>query len=209
EPALSITKKATPTTYSKVGEVISYKIVATNTGNVTLSNVSVEDKPALEGFSCSPSIPATLAPGASITCTGTHTITQADLDAGKIEDTACTTATGAKEACASTEQKAEPKPKLSITKKASPSTYRKVGDVISYEIVASNTGNVTLSGVSVEDKPALDNFKCSPSIPATLAPGASITCTGTHTITQADLDAGKIEDTACTTASGAKEACAS
>src|SRR5439155_5710200 len=103
EPKLSITKQASPTTYSKVGELISYTIVATNTGNVTLSNVSVEDKPTLEGFSCSPSIPATLAPGASITCTGKHTVTQADLEAGKLSDTACVSATGASEQCASVE----------------------------------------------------------------------------------------------------------
>src|SRR5438094_5327794 len=95
EPKLSITKEASPKTYSKVGDVITYTIVATNTGNVTLNNVFVEDEPALEGFSCSPAIPTTLAPGKSITCTGTHKITQADLDAGKVEDTACTSATGA------------------------------------------------------------------------------------------------------------------
>jgi hypothetical protein len=80
-----------------------YTIVATNTGNVTLSNVSVEDKPALEGFACSPSIPTTLAPGKSITCTGKHTVTQTDLEAGKLSDTACVSATGASEQCASLE----------------------------------------------------------------------------------------------------------
>src|SRR5205823_322097 len=118
-------------------------------------------------------------------------------DAGKVEDTACTTATGAKEACATREVPGKQEPKLSITKEASPTTYSKVGDVITYTIVATNTGNVTLSNVSVEDKPALEGFACSPSIPATLAPGKSITCTGKHTVTQADLEAGKLSDTAC------------
>ena len=41
-------------------------------------NVTVSDMPALEGFSCIPSIPAAeLAPGKSITCTGTHAISAA------------------------------------------------------------------------------------------------------------------------------------
>src|SRR5437763_5913570 len=124
KPHLKITKEASPTTYSKVGDVISYTIVATNDGNVTLSNVSVKDEPALEGFSCSPTIPTTLAPGKSITCTGSHTITQADLDAGKLADTACVSATGAPEQCAPAEVTAEQKPHLKITKEATPTTYK-------------------------------------------------------------------------------------
>src|SRR5439155_27185412 len=125
----------------------SYTIVATTTGNVTLSNVSVEDKPTLEDFSGSPSIPATLAPGASITCTGTHKITQADLDAGKVEDTACTTATGAKEACASAKVTAKQEPALSITKTASPKTYSHVGEVVNSTIVATHSRNVCLNNL--------------------------------------------------------------
>ncbi|MDT5368632.1 MAG: hypothetical protein QOC62_3063, partial [Mycobacterium sp.] len=40
-PHLKITKSATETTYTKVGDVINYTIVATNDGNVTLHNVTV------------------------------------------------------------------------------------------------------------------------------------------------------------------------
>src|SRR4029077_3262861 len=144
----------------------------------------------------------------SITCKGTHKIKQADLDAGKFDDTACTSATGGEEACATVKVPGTKEPKLSITKDASPKTFSKLGEVISYTIVATNTGNVTLNNVSVEDKPALEGFSCSPAIPATLAPGESITCKGTHKIKQADLDAGKFDDTACTSATGAEEKCA-
>src|SRR2546427_71154 len=160
EPKLSITKEASPTTYSKVGDVITYTIVATNTGNVTLSNVSVEDKPALEGFSCSPTIPNTLAPGTSITCTGTHKITQADIDAGKIADTACVSATGAKEACAPAEVTAYFFLMIRRPPRSTLFPYTTLFRSITYTIVATNTGNVTLSNVSVEDKPALEGFKC-------------------------------------------------
>ncbi|MCL6261285.1 DUF11 domain-containing protein, partial [Aquiflexum sp. TKW24L] len=42
-PALSITKTATESSFAAVGDVLNYTIVVTNTGNVTLSNVSVSD----------------------------------------------------------------------------------------------------------------------------------------------------------------------
>jgi hypothetical protein len=52
----------------------------------------------------------------------------------------------------------------------------------------------------VSDSPVLDSFTCTPAIPvATLDPAASIVCTGTHTITQADLTAGSFTDTASAT----------
>ncbi len=198
-------KTASPTTYDSVGDVIIYQIVATNTGNVTLSVVTVSD-PTLGTLTCTPTQPATLAPGAAITCSGSHTITQADLDAGTFANTACANATGATEVCDTETVTSEKKPALSIVKTASPTTYDSVGDVISYQIVATNTGNVTLSNVTVSD-PTLGTLTCTPTQPATLAPGAAITCSGSHTITQADLDAGTFANTACANATGATEVC--
>src|SRR5262245_25874671 len=87
-----------------------------------------------------------------------------------------------------------------MTKTADAGGYSKVGDVITYTIVATNDGNVTQSGVTVTDNPALDGFGCSPAIPATLAPTKSVRCTGTHTIGQGDLDAGHVDDSACASA---------
>src|SRR4029077_21095501 len=179
-------------------------------GNVTLSNVTVNDTPPLDNFSCSPSQPATLNPGDSITCTGTHTVTLADLNAGQFDDTACANATGASQVCAPDTVPASQTKTLSITKtdNLNPAHYDHVGQVITYTITATNTGNVTLSNVTVNDTPPLDNFSCSPSQPATLNPGDSITCTGTHTVTLADLNAGQFDDTACANATGASQVCA-
>src|SRR5439155_441453 len=142
---------------------------------------------------------ATLAPTAFVTCTGTHAITQADLNAGSFADTACVSSTtaGTNAPCASKTVIGNPNPHLLIIKDASPLTYSAVGDVITYTIKATNDGNVTLSGVSVTDTPALVNPCSTPARPATLAPTASVTCTGTHAITQADLDARSFVDTAC------------
>jgi uncharacterized repeat protein (TIGR01451 family) len=62
-----------------------------------------------------------------------------------------------------------------------------VGDIIEYQIVVTNTGNQTLTGVTVVD-PLLGTLSCTPVQPATLALGESITCTGSYAITQSDID---------------------
>ncbi len=69
--------------------------------------------------------------------------------------------------------------------------------MISYGYVVTNTGNVTLPGpFSVSDDKATDE-SCPAT--ATLAPGASITCTASYTITQADIDAGSVVNVASAT----------
>ena len=198
-PHLSITKTATEANYDSVGDVIHYTIVATNDGNVTLHNVTVTD-PNVSNLSCTPATPvADLAPGASITCTATHTVTQADIDAGHYANTACVDDGPAGRRRRVTARTCRPckNPHLSITKVATEANYNAVGDVIHYTIVATNDGNVTLHNVTVTD-PNVAGLTCTPATPvANLAPGASINCTATHTVTQADLDAGHYANTAC------------
>ena len=56
----------------------------TNTGNVTLHDITLTDDP-LGTITCPET---TLAPGASTTCPPTHVTTRADVDAGHIANTA-------------------------------------------------------------------------------------------------------------------------
>ena len=69
------------------------------------------------------------------------------------------------------------------------------GDRIDYTLTASNSGNTTLTGVTVSD-PKLGALACTPPQPATLLPGQQISCTGSYTLTQADLDAGTVHNVA-------------
>jgi uncharacterized repeat protein (TIGR01451 family) len=210
KPKLGVTKtdNLNPAKYNKVGQVVKYTLTATNEGNVTLHEVSVSDSPALEGFACVPSIPASeLAPGKSIVCTGTHTITQEDLNNGFFKDVASATSKEAEAPPAEDTIKAEQKPKLGVTKtdNLNPAKYTTVGQVVKYTLTATNEGNITLHEVSVSDSPALEGFACVPSIPASeLAPGKSIVCTGTHTITQEDLNNGFFKDVAGATSKEAE-----
>ena len=209
-PSLSITKEAAPGSYSAVGDVINYTIVATNNGNTTLAAVTVTD-PKVSGLVCTPVNGSSLAPGASMNCTASHTVTQADIDAGHYANTACVDdgASGAAETCAKKDVPGSQTPHLSVTKSATPANYSKVGQVINYTIVATNDGNTTLAAVTVTD-PKVSGLVCTPVNGSSLAPGASMSCTASHTVTQADIDAGHYANTACVDdgAAGAAETCA-
>jgi uncharacterized repeat protein (TIGR01451 family) len=66
-PALSLTKTASPTTFSYPGQVITYTYTVKNTGNVTLTGPFNITDNKLGTFQCN--TVTTLAPNATITCT--------------------------------------------------------------------------------------------------------------------------------------------
>src|SRR5262249_38676121 len=140
---------------------------------------------------CTPAIPASVAPGTSVVCAATHVVSQADLDAGTYTNTAVGTSneTGSRsdDATAALTQL----PHLSLVKSATETSFDAVGNVLHYTLVATNDGNVTLTNVSIAD-PKLVTLTCTQ--PVTLAPAATLSCTGTYTVIQADLDAGKVDN---------------
>jgi hypothetical protein len=91
-PALSLVKTANPTTYSSVGDVITYTYEITNSGQTTLSGPFsiIDDKQG----TISPCGSGPLAAGGSTTCTSTHTISQADITAGSITNVATASGSG-------------------------------------------------------------------------------------------------------------------
>ena len=80
-------------------------------------------------------------------CTASHTVTQADIDAGSYFNQACVDdgAGGPTQACDDVTVPARKNPHLTITKDATETSYSAVGDVIHYTIVATNDGNTTLA----------------------------------------------------------------
>ena len=88
-PALTLDKVGDPQTYAAAGDVIAYTYTVTNAGNVTLTapfSVS-DDVITAADIDCS-TAPASLAPTESFACTATYSITQADIDAGSVTNTA-------------------------------------------------------------------------------------------------------------------------
>ncbi len=192
-PALSLTKSASPTTYNTVGQAISYSYEVKNSGNVTLAGpFTVSDDKAT--VTC----PATtsLAPNVSITCSATYNVTQADLDSGSVTNTATATNGSVTSNEAKATITAQKSPALSLSKTASPANYDAVDQIISYSYEVKNSGNVTLAGpFTVSD----DKATVTCPIDASLAPGLSLTCSATYKVTQADLDASKVTNTATAT----------
>jgi LPXTG-site transpeptidase (sortase) family protein len=74
-PSMTVEKSSTTTSLSAPGTV-TYSYLVTNTGNVTLTGISLTDDNDNNDMSCPA---ATLAPAATMTCTATHTFTQAEL----------------------------------------------------------------------------------------------------------------------------------
>ncbi len=199
-PALTLDKSTTTANYDSVGDTISYSYLVTNSGNVPLTpTYAVTDNKAT--VTC-PQTPVPLVPGASITCTATYVVTQADLTAGSVVNTATASAVfNGAPVNSNQDQVTVPAlqgPALTLDKSTTTANYDSVGDTISYSYLVTNSGNVPLTPTyAVTDNKA--TVTC-PQTPVPLVPGASITCTATYVVTQADLTAGSVVNTATASA---------
>ncbi len=208
-PALTLVKTVTPSTITEAGQVISYNITTTNNGNTTLNNVIISD-PLIPSLTCTSngnnfandgteSLPV----GESVTCQGNYTTNQTDIDAGNITNTANVTATTPSgttltetgTATSTVTQTAD----IIIDKDSNDVTTLTLGDTITYSFTLTNTGNVTLNSITITDPlPNLSTITC----PQTsLEPNESMMCTASYEITQADIDAGNLTNTATVSAS--------
>ena len=90
-----------------------------------------------------------------------------------------------------------------ITKDTNDDGLADVGDEVTFGFHIANGGDVTLSGIAVDDQlVAPAGPEVSVTCPSTtLAPGADMDCTSSaYVVTQADVDAGSVDNSA--TASG-------
>ena len=184
-----------------LGDTLAYTATATNSGNVPLEDVNVQDLLAdTNGNDC-----ASLAVGGTCVLTGAHTVTQANVDAGKVTNTATATATGAATKTVTRETGVNQVQGLTLEKTTTDSGFSEVGDELDYSYKATNSGTVTLTGALEidDDRMASADITC-PDVPdAGLAPNGSLTCTGSYTVTQADIDEGEVENTATASLGGA------
>jgi uncharacterized repeat protein (TIGR01451 family) len=194
-----------PTDRTDAGDQVTYTFSITNTGNVTLDTIVINDaKLGISGATCTLS---SLAPGASTSCTDTYTLLQADIDAGEVDNHVFVDADDPDDGTVGDDDTDEvtltQQPGIEVVKTHSsvdetvvaPTDETNPGDQITYTFSITNTGNVTLDSIDLDDvKLGLSNATCGST---SLAPGASTSCTETYDLTQADIDAGQVDNTAC------------
>jgi hypothetical protein len=197
---LTIDKTANPTTFTQVGDIITYSYKVTNTGTTTINNITVTDnKLAAAAIHCpvtnDNTIP-TLLSGASLTCTAQYTIIQADLTQCSVTNEGTATGTGNAQIIAKDTETVTCQPPandgLTLDKTATPNTFTQVGDVITYSYTVTNTGTTTINNITVtDDKVNAADIHCpgtnDNTIPTLAANSPPVVCTAQYTITQADL----------------------
>ena len=198
-PALEVTKtvdKPAP----QLGDTVTYTVTVTNSGQVDLHSVTVEDR--MEGIGLPDGqdweigdLPAEEARERTASFTVTEELIRAF---GGQTLTGTATATGyslfgiqvtASDAAAVTIP--TPRPALTVTKTADQTGSAQLFDTITYTVTVSNTGNVTVTGITVTD--SLTGLR--ETIPS-LLPGESGAFTTAYVVTAADVNAGVLENTA-------------
>lgn len=200
-----------------VGDIVTYRFAVTNTGNVTLHNITVSD----------PKVPVTggplesLAPGQTddVTFIARYPLTLEDLITREVINQA--TVSGTPDSGDAVGDLSDPSnltgdeptrvpleidPKIALVKQAGPlgdvngNGRADAGETLTYRFTVTNTGNVTLTNIVVTDP--LVTVSGGPI--ASLAPGASdaTTFTATYVIVQDDIDRGEVTNQATVTGDG-------
>ncbi|GGA75853.1 DUF7507 domain-containing protein [Ornithinibacillus halotolerans] len=194
------------------GEEIRYTFTATNSGNVTLSNVTLTDE--LDGLSeitylsingnvVADPTNIILKPGDVLVAEATYTVTQADVDSGEVVNFATVNGTDPNgdvvEDNDSVEIHAVVNSGIELKKSSNVEEVTEAGQQITYTFTVTNTGNVTLTDVQVND-PMINDLGIDISLnKTTLAPNESTTGTAIYTVTEEDMERGKIMNVATAT----------
>ncbi|MFD2826944.1 gliding motility-associated C-terminal domain-containing protein, partial [Leeuwenhoekiella polynyae] len=204
--------------YAQVGETITYDFTVTNTGNVTITGTVIDDERI--GVDALGITPSSLAPGGTGTATAEYEITQSDIDAGFVSNSALATGKNPSgddvtdisdngDELIDDDGDGDPGNDPTITNtpgKASLSLEKvgvfndengdqrpQIGETITYTFRVINTGETIISDIVIDDE--LVNVTGGP---IELAPGEedSTTFTAVYSITQIDIEQLAVENQA-------------
>jgi len=195
QPQIALVKSVATLPVTDVGQVLTYTLTITNVGNQTLTSISGSD-PLLPNLSCAAD---TLAPGAELVCSDTYAVTQDDVDAGTLVNNADVSAINPQGDSIVAEDQLitdmpAADPAFTLVKSANPDPYGGLGTAVLYTFTVQNTGNVTLSDVTVTDSIVDPAFSCT--VPSLGVGQTDNSCTLSYVVTQDDVDAGQIVNTA-------------
>ena len=204
-PSIDVTKEVTNTPANGeayvLGETIQYKVTVVNNGNVTLENVTVDDSLV----DLQENTIASLAPGAKETFEYSYVVTEEDIKAGNVTNAVTAGGTGQGE----TEEPEEPKsedevvtpvepenPSVEVNKTVTNTpangTAYALGEAIDYSVIVKNTGNVTLTNITVEDS----LVELTDHVIDSLAPGETREFTYSYSVTEDDIQSGYVRNAA-------------
>lgn len=200
---VSISKSPSAATVSAPGP-IEYTIAVGNTGNTSITGVTVED--GKTGGATYVSGDATnagvLDPGETWTYHATYTVTQADIDAGAdIVNTADVYSDQTDLLAAQATTTIDQNPAMSLASVVDPAMVSAAGELLTYTITASNTGNVTLHAIVVTNHlcDAAPGYVSGDTAgDDAMGPGEAWVYTCTHAVTQTEVDAGAVLSSAAT-----------
>ena len=178
-PAITLDKQAGAPSGTTAGSTIAYTFLVTNTGNVTLTAVAISDAQGRSGHLPGDHAGSGRDPRPA---RATYTLTQADVDAGHVANTATASRAPRRSgapvsATDTTDTPVTTTPSITLDKSAGAPTGNTAGSTIAYSFLVTNTGNVTLTAVASTDA-KVGTVTCPVT---TLAPAASTTCTGDAT----------------------------
>lgn len=213
--ALTLSKQGTLSdTDAAAGDRVIYTFTATNTGSLTVDQVAITDpKPGLGTleYGAWPGTPGSLAPGESVNATASYTLTQADVDARRVDNTATVNGVSSAGALTPVEGSASvpiaARSEIAIDKTAifEGGTEPRPGDHITYTFEVSNVGATTATKLAIRDEmPGLSALEYEPypgGSEGVLAPGQRVLASARYVVTQADIDGGRVTNTAAATAS--------
>src|SRR4051812_15677239 len=198
EPSLSLQiDGVSPTGPLTVGTTAHVQVTGTNDSEVTLTELALTGSGRVfDSASCAPVLPADLAPHAFITCDVGLVLTQDDVDDNP---TAAITLAGDTPAQDPMSGRVQYRPSMTRTSAlavdtvAAPGSAVIAGDTFGVTTTITNSGTTTLRRLAAADR-ALGRAGLTCDAPASLAPGASVTCTASRTASQADVNAGAVLD---------------
>jgi hypothetical protein len=146
--------------------------------------VAISDSTTSDIGSCAALVNTTINSNQTISCTYTEVLSQAGTST--FVNTATLTYDSGGNDVLSNDSNVN-FPGMTLDKSSTTTVITSAGQVVPYSYLVSNTGTSELTGISLVD----NNTDAAPSCPATtLAVAGSMTCTGQHTVTPAELIAG-------------------
>ncbi|MDR1449199.1 MAG: DUF11 domain-containing protein [Propionibacteriaceae bacterium] len=222
QPALDLAKTVSPNNPASfiLGQQLTYTFTVKNNATAAMTGVTVEETAftgtgtlsALTYVWPDPSQPGVLASGATATATAHYTITEGDVKNGRIDNTAIakgqlvSTSTQVVSPPASARVQDASSAAIALDKTADASQLSsppKVGDIISYTLTCRNTSTKDVFNIDIKDsRPNVTPLQLTwtGSKENVLEPGDALIATTTYAISQADIDNGKVHNTALCTA---------